>query len=186
MEHIQLSRDSIEYAEIVAEVFVETVRKYASEAMCCEHENEEITRSLMECLQYVYLHGPSPIRQIAGGLEMTLSAASQLVDRLVKKELVTRRENETDRRLIAVELTPAGHDIVKQMRKRRSDWFESVLGVMNEDKRKALLESLEGFLSIALANDDNIDHACVRCGMEHVSFCVIHKVKNERSPEIEI
>lgn len=180
METNRISKNSIEYAEIIAEIFAETLRKSAGKIMYCEHD-PEITPALMECLQYVYLHGESPIREIAGGLEVSLSAASQLVERLVRKGLITRRENEADRRLINVELTDAGRDVVRQMRQRKSEWFDSILNAMPACDRKAFLDGLEGFLKVALANVDNVDQACVRCGMEHVSFCVINKVKRNRT-----
>ena len=174
------TKKSADYVETIAEVFVETVQKASIKAMCCDYDREEITPSLMECLQYVYLHGGPPIREIAHGLEVSLSAASQLVDRLVKKGLLTRRESDSDRRLTKVELTVDGEEVVKQMRERRSKWFASIVDVMPEDKRQAFLEGLEGFLRIALASQDNIDHACVRCGIEHVPFCVVSEVKSER------
>lgn len=180
-----VSRDSTEYAEIVAEVFVETVQKSAGKVMCCEHDSEEITPSLMECLQYVYLHGMSPVREIACGLEISLSGASQLVDRLVKKGLVTRRDSETDRRMIEVELTGSGRDVVGQMRKLKSEWFESILGAMGEDERNAFRNGLESFLRVALSSDDNIDRACVRCGREHVQFCVVSQVMADKAAQTQ-
>jgi DNA-binding MarR family transcriptional regulator len=181
VEHSGIVRDSAEYAEILAEVFMETVQKANASAMQCEYCGEDITRALMECLQHVYIHGASPIREIAGGLQVSLSAGSQLVDRLVKKGLVTRSENQTDRRLTHIELTSAGRDVVKKMLERRSKWFETIMKSMPEQKRLALLEGLESFLKISLADTENIDRACVKCGMEHVSFCVINKLKNERA-----
>ncbi|MCL5104517.1 MAG: MarR family transcriptional regulator [Armatimonadetes bacterium] len=180
-----MPRDSAEYAEMVAEVFVETVRKAATKAMCCEYDSEEITPSLMESLQYVYIHGPSPIREIASGMEVSVSATSQQVEKLVKKGLVTRSENESDRRLSRIELTVAGREVVRQMRERRSGWFGSIVNAMPEAKRKAFLEGLESFLRLSLADEESLDRACVRCGMEHVAYCVVSKVKNERKHHIE-
>jgi DNA-binding MarR family transcriptional regulator len=181
MEGLDGSRGSSEYAELVADVFVETVRKAAASAMCGEHGEEEITPSLMQCLEYVYLRGASQISRIADGLEVSLSAASQLVERLVKRELVTRHENEDDRRLTRVELAEAGESLVREMRERRARWFQSIVTAMPEDKRVAMLEGLESFLKIALARQGNAERACVKCGMEHVPFCVVNEVKTERS-----
>jgi DNA-binding MarR family transcriptional regulator len=183
VERSQLSRDSAEYVEIIAEVFVETVRKAAVDAMCSEYGKEDITPALMECLQYLYLHGPSSIRDIACGLEVTLSAASQLVDRLVKKGLASRRENENDRRLAMVEISEAGADRVSRMRERRYKWFESMINAMPESKRRSFLDGLESFLKVALTAEKNIDRACVRCGIQHMPFCVINKLKRERAEE---
>lgn len=179
VEREDASRDSAEYAEMVAEVFVETMRKSVSKNASCVTD-AEITPALTECLQYVYLHGPSPIRQIAAGLEMSLSGASQLVERLVKKNLVTRRDNEQDRRLTSVELTAEGEEHVRSTRQKRSEWFDAILEGMPHSQRKAFREGLEGFLRVALANEDNVDRACVRCGIEHTAFCVVSKVKSKR------
>ena len=68
MERLRTTRDSPEYAEMIADVFVESVRKATTAAMCCESSEEEITPSLMQCMQYVFLRGASPMREIAAGL----------------------------------------------------------------------------------------------------------------------
>lgn len=179
MEGKHLSRDSAEYAEIVAEVFAETMRECAGR-LICGSSDADVTPALMECLQYVYLHGASSVREIASGLEISLSAASQLVDRLVKKGLATRSENEQDRRLTSVDLTARGCEAVREMRRRKSEWFETIINAMPHSQRRAFREGLESFLKVALSGEDNVDRACMRCGREHVTFCVVNKVKNKR------
>jgi len=180
-ESAGLVRDSAEYTEMVAEFFVETVRKAATRVMTFDYQSEEITPSLMEALHYIYLRGPSPVGRIASGLEISLSAASQLVDRLVKKGLVTRAQDESDRRLTVNALTQSGCEVVKSMRERRSAWFNSIASGMPEDKRRAFLEGLESFLQVFLADEENLDRACVKCGIEHGPFCVIGQLKDARS-----
>ncbi len=177
VERQDTPRDSAQYAEMLAEVFMEIVRKSVTASCACD---PEMTPALTECLQYVYLHGASPIRQIASGLEISLSAASQLVDRLVKKEMVTRRDNEDDRRLASVELTKRGEEHVQLTRRKRTEWFEAILEAMPLSQRKAFREGLEGFLRIALASEGGVDRACVWCGIQHTASCVVNKVKSER------
>jgi hypothetical protein len=53
---------------------------------------------------------------------------------------------------------------------------------MPEDERRAFMEGIEGFLSVALAGQENIDWACAKCG-EIASFCVVRKVKEGRGRE---
>ncbi|MCX8052783.1 MAG: MarR family winged helix-turn-helix transcriptional regulator [Armatimonadetes bacterium] len=166
---------------MIADVFVEAVRKATTSAMCCEYGEEEITPSLMQCMQYVFLRGPSPMRAIASGLDVSLSAVSQLVDRLVRKGLMTRHENQFDRRLAEVDLTENGRSLVREMRKRRLAWFESIACEMPAEKRRAFLEGIESFVRIALAKEGDVERACARCGMEHTPQCVINEVKAEKS-----
>lgn len=174
-------KDSAEYTGLIAEFFVEAVRKAATKAMTGTYQGEEITPSLMEALQHIYIHGASPVREIAGGLEVSLSAASQLADRLVKKGLVTRSEDESDRRLTRIELADAGREVVKEMRERRAEWFDSIVNAMPEADRAAFLEGLESFLQVSLGDDDeNLDKACSKCGIQHVPYCVIRQLKDAR------
>jgi DNA-binding MarR family transcriptional regulator len=182
MQREHASPDSAQYAEMVAEVFMETLRK-SSGRLACPEGDADLTPALMECLQYVYLHGPAPIRQIAGGLQISLSAVSQLVDRLVRKGMVTRGENEQDRRLTSIELTEAGRESVRQMRRRKSEWFDGILEAMPHSQRRAFREGLESFLKIALRGEDGVERACARCSMEHAAFCVVNKVRSKRITE---
>lgn len=172
MGEILLPKDSGEYAGIVSEVFAEVIRKSALGQAAIDGE---ITPSLLQTLRYVYLHGPSSIRKIGAGLSISVSAASQLVDRLVHKDLVKRRETECDRRLATVELTDAGRKLVIEARQERTQWMERILDGMPQERRQALVESLEEFIRIALSAEADIDHACVRCGIEHLAFCVLNR-----------
>ena len=176
-----VTRDSKQYAEVLAEVFLDTVRRAEADVAESEMSKQDITPSLLECLQYVYLHGPSHIGEIARGLEITLPAGSQLVDKLVKRELATRRESNTDRRTIAVELTAAGRAAVRAFRKQKSEWFASVIESLSRDEMQAFVDGLEGFLGAALEDDESVDHACVRCGMKSVPFCIVKRIKDQRS-----
>jgi len=166
-----MPKDSAEYAEVVCGVFAQVVRRYA---LAPETESK-ITPSLLQALEYVYLHGRSPIRKIAAGLSISLSAASQLVDRLVRRGLAVRRPAESDRRLASVELTDAGTELVSRTRVQRTRWMEGILASMSPERRQALVESLEEFIRTALSAESDIEAACARCGIDHLAFCVINQ-----------
>jgi DNA-binding MarR family transcriptional regulator len=169
-----LPRNSVEYLEILSEVFVELMRK-ATTAQDAQRD-DDITPSLIQCLQYVYLHGPSSIRKIATGLGITVPAVSQLVDRLVQRGLVTREHNKEDRRYASVSLTDEGKQVVLDARTSRLAWLRTILDRIPEDKRATLVDSLEEFIHTALETTGRVDEACVRCGIDHLAFCVVNKV----------
>jgi DNA-binding MarR family transcriptional regulator len=50
------------------------------------------------------------VNDVAAALAITVGGASQAVDRLVARELSTRRPHPVDRRSSVVELTPLGHE----------------------------------------------------------------------------
>lgn len=176
-----LPKDSVEYLEILSGVFVELVRKAASTRE--SHGSDDITPSLIQCLQHIYLHGPSSIRRIATGLSITFPAASQLVERLVRKGLVTREEGKEDRRFANVNLTDEGRSAVMEARASRSKWLRDILDKMPEERREALVDNLEEFIRIALETTGSIEEACIRCGINHVAFCVVNKAKISKTGE---
>jgi hypothetical protein len=71
------------------------------------------------------------------------------------------------------------------MRKRRSAWFNAIVSAMPQADQECFLEGLESFLQVSLADEENLDRACVKCGMEHVSSCVISKIKIERAESLK-
>jgi DNA-binding MarR family transcriptional regulator len=175
MAQTLVPRESAEYFEILSEIFADFVHKSAP-----AHESNgsgDITPSLVQCLQYIYQHGPSSIRRIASGLSVSLPAASQLVDRLVQKELVTREHSLEDRRLAKVDLTKAGRQIVLGTRKARSEWLHDILDKMPEENKKALVKGLEEFVEVALESTGHFEEACAHCGIDHLAFCIVSKVR---------
>jgi DNA-binding MarR family transcriptional regulator len=171
MNQTTLARDSIEYLEILADVFAELVQKHEFQA------SDDITPSLLQCLQFIYLHGPTSIRKIAAGLSVTVPAASQLVDRLVVKELVTREHSKKDRRCANVGLTDEGKVMILNARSLRSKWIKAIVERMTEDHREVLVNSMEEFIRLALETHGCIDDACIRCGIDHLAFCVVSKAR---------
>ncbi len=178
-----MKHDSSEYAEILAELFVEAVQK--SEEKGIAAACPELTPSLLACLELVCVSGSCSVRNVAQGLDISLSAASQLVDRLVKKNLATRRENESDRRVIEVELSDEGIETVKRIRVRRSQWFASVARRMSAEKRKAFVEGMEEFLLHAVEGSNDVNKACAMCGRKHVAFCVVNRIRGEIDSTVE-
>ncbi|MBI2844359.1 MAG: MarR family transcriptional regulator [Armatimonadetes bacterium] len=175
-----LPRDSVEYLEILSDVFAEIVRRTAARE---DHTAGEITPALVQCLQYIYLHGPSSIRKIGEGLSVTFPAASQLVNRLVQKNLVTREHSARDRRLARVDLTQEGRSVVSEARKARAEWLQTVLDNMSARERASLVDSLEEFIRAALDTSGRVDEACARCGIDHLAFCVVNRVHENRTGE---
>ncbi|MGQ9456632.1 MAG: MarR family winged helix-turn-helix transcriptional regulator [Armatimonadota bacterium] len=159
-------------AELIADIFIHAVRKATASAICCDEQQEDITPSLMQCMEYIYSQGSSTIGQIATGLGISVSGASQLVDRLVKKGLAQRSEHELDRRRTQVLLTEFGSTLVRETRRRRSEWFASILRAMPPKDRESFVAGLQSFLQIALDIGKKLDRPCTRCPVEHTCDCI--------------
>ncbi|MDO8585649.1 MAG: MarR family transcriptional regulator [Armatimonadota bacterium] len=170
-----VERNSTDYLELLAEVFAEIVQRGVDSKYVAGTSEGEVTPALMQCLQYIYLHGPCSIRRIAEGLSVSLPASSQLVERLAQRNLVTRHESEDDRRLTRVDLTEAGREIASRARSERDRWFLRLCDKLTDEKRTALVDSLEEFIFLAISNEQDIEKACVKCGIDHLAFCVLNR-----------
>jgi len=68
----------------------------------------EFTFSQLHALHRIHRNGPHTIAELAKGLALSQTAASRMVERLVRHGLVERKELPSDRRSKVVELTEDG------------------------------------------------------------------------------
>src|SRR5207248_2564535 len=76
-------------------------------------------------------------------LGLSLSATSHLVQRLVEQELVTRVEDEADRRQKVIALTPAGKKMVEKMMQNRLDEMRASVRHLSDTVRSELVPVLK-------------------------------------------
>jgi DNA-binding MarR family transcriptional regulator len=82
---------------------------------------------------------PSSVANLTG---LTRGAVSKLIDRLLKKGLVTRRESSRDRRYQDIELTRAAVALVPKLARLADENDESFFGVISPQERHSLRATL--------------------------------------------
>jgi DNA-binding MarR family transcriptional regulator len=82
---------------------------------------------------------PSAVAEFTG---LTRGAVSKIIERLLQKGLVTRRESSRDRRYQDIELTPAAVALVPKLAKLADENDEAFFGVLSPAARKVLRETL--------------------------------------------
>ncbi|MFX4272106.1 MarR family winged helix-turn-helix transcriptional regulator [Propionibacteriaceae bacterium Y1685] len=88
---------------------------------------------------------PVRLRELAERLHIAPRSATEVVDQLVERDLVTRAADSTDRRAILVELTDSGQDLVARIRaarRERADVFFGTLGRAEQKELGKLLQRL--------------------------------------------
>jgi DNA-binding MarR family transcriptional regulator len=98
------------------------------------------------------------LRGLAGRLNMILSSASRLCDRLVAAGLVERVPGRSDRREIALYLTPSSRQLLDELRGLRRTMLGAVLERMSPVGRAALIRGLTEFAA-AVREPDASDSA---------------------------
>ncbi|MEW6274062.1 MAG: MarR family transcriptional regulator [Bacillota bacterium] len=107
-----------------------------------------ITGSQFFVLKRIHEHGRMTVSAAAEEIGVSLSAITALVDRLVKAGLVTRSRDEDDRRLVWLEVTPQGEEVLKACQAGRKQIMEKYLGQLADDDLEQLVRIYEKLLRI--------------------------------------
>jgi DNA-binding MarR family transcriptional regulator len=107
--------------------------------------------------------GPLPMSALSRELGVTLSAMTQIADRLERANLVSRVAEETDRRVRCLQLTPRAEKIMRRHEDSRIRSVSAVLNNMSPSARKDILAALETLMkaSVAVKTEKASNGKCV-------------------------
>lgn len=89
------------------------------------------------------------VTDIASRLGVTNAAASQLIDKLVQAAMVERTEDEHDRRVKQLTLTPKGREWVEAGHKARLAWTVSLAESLSPEQRAAAIRAMDDLITAA-------------------------------------
>ena len=98
--------------------------------------------------------GTSNMRSIAASMNMALSTATSVIDRMVKGQLVKRERTDNDRRVVLVSLTGKGKELTAMMQEESISIYAAMLRRLNENEQSTLIEL---FTKMAPAQDGSIN-----------------------------
>lgn len=98
----------------------------------------DVTMSQAKCLYVVSVHPGIGMSALARQLEVSLSAVSGLVDRLVDNGYLERHEDPSDRRQQLVTLTPQGRAVVEHIRELNTKHLHALLRGLSDAELEAL------------------------------------------------
>jgi DNA-binding MarR family transcriptional regulator len=82
------------------------------------------------------------LKELGDRIALSLPAASRAIDDLHQRGLVERRENEADRRMKSVQITPAGSEVVRRLNEARLSFLEQFAASLTETQRRRLSSAL--------------------------------------------
>lgn len=106
----------------------------------------EVTPAQMNALVVLYEPNNLPMGELAELLGLTESAATRLVDRLLRMNLVRRERDEIDRRVVRVRLSSYGRQLADLVFQRRQEQFTRFAERLTVDERSNLTEGLTALL----------------------------------------
>ncbi len=105
-----------------------------------------------------YLRGQSvTMRELAKELEVGESAATAVVDRLVRQGLVVRRDDPADRRVVRLALSDSGESLVTKLHASACKKTAGLLMSLSDDQLAQLVATMEMLDTAAVAHEALLD-----------------------------
>jgi DNA-binding MarR family transcriptional regulator len=124
------------------------IMRHLERAQAQELIGLEVRPAQMTALIALFEGSPRTMGVLAGELDLTESATTRLVDRLVNMNLVRRERDRQDRRIVRVRLSAYGRQLVELVLKRRTENFTRMADRMARADRTALLSGLEALNAV--------------------------------------
>src|SRR5690625_5702915 len=84
--------------------------------------------------------GDLTIGELSNKINLAFSTTTDLVDRMEKKELVERKRDTNDRRVVRIHLLPKGQKIIREVIDERRVYLSTVLADVPSNEVAMLLE----------------------------------------------
>jgi DNA-binding MarR family transcriptional regulator len=106
---------------------------------------EDFDYSLVQLTSLLKLdeEGELTIKEIAEYLGRSVSATSRLLDQLVVRGMITRREDEHDRRAKRVAITEQGRALMMSVIRRRADVQLAAMEYLSPDEQIEVIQGME-------------------------------------------
>nr|WP_261774218.1 MarR family transcriptional regulator [Clostridium botulinum] len=91
---------------------------------------------------HVFMKEGCSLSELSKKLRISKPSASNLIDRMVSSELVTRISNSEDRRSIKILITSKGIKIIEQAINRDKDFRLQILNFLSNEERQTLYKIL--------------------------------------------
>jgi len=123
------------------EVLESVTKIFASIEYC--REDPSLTKYDLFALDVIYNQKGIIMSQLAKKLIVGMSTATGIIDKLVNKNLVERRRNHDDRRLVKLMLNTRGNEIAISHQNRKAEIVRQTLKLLSLKDQESLISILE-------------------------------------------
>src|SRR5512146_1822412 len=107
------------------------------------HEGMDLTYNQYKMLLTIYDKGNCPLNLLARELQIAMSSASEMVDRLVNLGFVYRTVDEENRRQVVIYTTERGEELIRELRRGIVGNYRQLLARLSEHDQERLVLAFE-------------------------------------------
>lgn len=112
------------------------------------HEGMDLTYNQYKMLLTIYDKGSCPLNLLARELQIAMSSASEMVDRLVNLGFVYRTVDEENRRQVIIYTTDKGEELIRDLRRGIVENYRTLLAKLPDRDQERLVQSFETLAEI--------------------------------------
>ncbi len=112
------------------------------------HEGMDLSYNQYKMLLTIYDKGSCPLNQLARELQIAMSSASEMVERLVTQGFVLRTVDEENRRQVTISVTGRGEALIRELQQGIVENYRALLGRLADDEQEELVRALETLAEI--------------------------------------
>ena len=101
-----------------------------------------LSMSQIGALFHIHRAGKTGVTDLGGHLGVTSAAASQMLERLVKQDLIQRTEDPHDRRVKQIVLTDKGCQVFHESIHARKSWLEDLGETLSQEEKDQVTAAL--------------------------------------------
>lgn len=110
-----------------------------------------------QVLALLEMHGAIPMSRLAEELDVALPNATGIIKRMAERGLVQRAHDEEDRRVVRVDLTDGGRQLIGEMEAGRRQRMAALIGALDARQQRRLLQSVRDLHAAARTLEHNED-----------------------------
>lgn len=122
------------------------MRKILDQTLDDSNENSISTMLQVQTLRIIHEKPQITASELAAKLQMSSSALTQMTDRLIKSQLIARKADKHDRRLIHLVLTPNGEQHLAQTLKVMEQKASQILAPITAQELRTVVKIFDNFL----------------------------------------
>jgi DNA-binding MarR family transcriptional regulator len=102
-----------------------------------------------QALALLEMRGGMPMSRLAEELDVALPNATGIIGRMVERGIVARTHDATDRRVVIISLTEAGHRLIGEMEAGRRERMTRLFAMLDATQQRRLLQSVQDLKAAA-------------------------------------
>ena len=97
----------------------------------------------LKSLFFISNQGTTSLGKLAAALRVTPTNTTGVVNRLLKRKLITRTRSSDDRRVLFLRTTPLGEELIAQLRQKRKERMTELFNHLNDEEAVIVTKSLK-------------------------------------------